>query len=101
MAVNKMELGSVAQQSADLHLFLFDRPLHPELFRHYSDHRVSQARYHADIWIIGLGHVVTITSGQRTLTELISADSDLVPTRGVLTRFRLKGERDHDKAERD
>ena len=51
-----MELGSVAQQVVDLNLFLFDRPVHPELFRHYADYRVQQGRYHADIWIIGLSH---------------------------------------------
>lgn len=97
MAVNKMELGSAAQTSADLHLFVFDRPLHPELFRHYSDARVSQAKYHADLWIVGLSHLVTITSGQKTVTELLAPDSDLLPSRGVLTRFRLKGERDHER----
>lgn len=92
--VNKMELGSAAQQAVDLNLFLYDRPLHPELFRHYADFQVKQHRYHADIWIVGLGHVVTVTSAEGTLTELLSADSELLPTRGVLTRFRLKGERD-------
>jgi hypothetical protein len=94
MTVNKAELGSIIQQSADLHLFLYDRPLHPELFRHFADYRVAQARYHADVWIVGLSHVVTVTAGPHSLTELIAVDSDVLPTRGVLTRFRLKGERD-------
>lgn len=92
-----MELGSVAQQVVDLHLFLFDRSLHPELFRHYADYRVEQGKYVAQVWVIGLSHVVAITSGNRTITELISNDSELLPTRGLLTRFRLKGERDHER----
>jgi hypothetical protein len=99
--MSKAELGSAALQSTDLHLFLYDRPLHPELFRHYSDHRVPQHRYHADIWIVGLGHVVTITSGTRSMTELLCRDSDVLPTRGVLSRFRLKGERDHERRSPD
>ncbi|RMF78620.1 MAG: DUF2617 family protein, partial [Planctomycetota bacterium] len=82
------------QQAADLHLFLVDRPLHPELFRLYADYRVKQSRYHANVWITGLGHVVTVTSGGRSLTEYIGSDNELIPARSVLTRFRMKGERD-------
>jgi hypothetical protein len=89
-----MELSSIAQQALDLHLFLFDRPLHPELFRHHADFRVSQTRYFADVWIVGLGHVVTVMSGPHSITELMAPEHDLLPTRGVLSRFRLKGERD-------
>ena len=89
--------NNLALQPVDLHLFAFDRPLHPELFRHYADFRVEQGRYHADIWIIGLAHVVTVATGAKSFTELLSRDSETIPTRGVITRFRLKGERDHDR----
>ncbi len=95
--MEKTESPSVVLQSADLHLILFDRPLHPELFRHFADFRVEQGRYHADVWICGLSHVVTVTIGQRSMTELISRDSETLPTRGILSRFRLKGERDLEK----
>lgn len=97
----RLELGSSLISSADLNLILFDRPLHPELFRHYANYRVNQVRYHADIWFVGLSHVVTVTSGQRSLTELISVDSEMLPSRGVLTRFRMKGERDLERRSPD
>jgi hypothetical protein len=84
-------------QAGDLHLLLFDRPLHPELFRHYRDLRVAQGSYRADIWVIGLGHVVTVCAGHRTLTELLARDGEFQPSRGVLSRFRLKGERDQER----
>jgi len=90
-----MNIGTL--QAVDLHLFLYDRPLHPELFRHFADYRVRQGAYYADIWITGLSHVVTVTLGNRCLTELVSAEEDVLPTRGVLTRFRMKGERDLEK----
>ncbi len=97
-----MQLGSTAQQqSLDLHLFLFDRPLHPELFHHYADYRVSQGDYHAEIWVTGLSHVVSLTRGHRTVTELVARESESLPTRGVLSRFRLKGERDLEKKSAD
>ena len=95
--MNRTGLSNSAVQAADLHMFLFDRPLHPELFRHYRDFRISQGRYHADVWVTGLNHVVTLTSGKRSLTELLSHDNDLLPSRGVLSRFRLKGERDQER----
>jgi hypothetical protein len=95
--MNKAELRNPTLQALDLHLFVFDRGLHPELFSHYADYRVRQSRYHVDIWIVGLSHVVTLTSGSRSVTELLARESDLLPSRGVLTRFRLKGERDHER----
>lgn len=97
MNLNKIDTASPVTQASDLHLFLFDRALHPELFRRYKGLQVSQGRYHADLWIVGLGHVVTVTCGNKTATELMHLDSDLLPTRGVLSRFRLKGERDHER----
>jgi len=95
--INNAELGNPALQTADLHLYVFDRALHPELFQHYADYRVAQGGYHADIWVVGLGHVLTLTSGEHCLTELLAPESDVLPTRGVLTRFRLKGERDYER----
>jgi hypothetical protein len=95
--VRKTELGSVAPAAADLSLYLFDRGLHPELFRHFADYRVTQGRYYADVWIVGLSHVVTVSCGSRSMTELIAVESDLIPTRGILSRFRFKGERDFER----
>jgi hypothetical protein len=95
--IKRLETHNPVLQAADLHFFLYDRPLHPELFRHYAAYRVSQGRYHADVWIIGLSHVVTLTCGQRSVTELLCGDSEILPTRGIVSRFRLKGERDLDR----
>ncbi len=95
--MNNAAVGSSVLQATDLHLFVFDRALHPELFQHFADYRVEQGQYVAEIWIIGLSHAVTVTSGQHSLTELLARESDTLPTRGILSRFRLKGERDHER----
>lgn len=92
-----MVIGGTANQTADLSLYLYERPLHPELFRHYADYQVKQGRYVAEVWVVGLSHVVTITSGGRTLTEVVARESELLPQRGLITRFKLKGERDHER----
>lgn len=96
-----MDVQSPVKQAVDLHLLVYDRPLHPELFRHTADHRVTQTRYHADVWIVGLGHVVTVTAAHSSLTEVVSTEHEVLPSRGVLTRFRMKGERDLEKRSPD
>ena len=96
-ALNRSELSASLVQAADLHLFLFDRPLHPELFPHWRDVRVSQGDYRADIWVVGLSHVVTVSTGHRTLTEVLAREGEFLPSRGVVARFRLKGERDQER----
>jgi hypothetical protein len=97
-----MEIGSAPQQQMlDMSLYLFDRPLHPELFQHYANYRVGQGNYYADVWITGLSHVVTINAFNQSLTEVIAPENDAYPSRGVLTRFRLKGERDHERKGND
>jgi hypothetical protein len=45
--------------------------------------------------VVGLGHVVTLHAGNRVLTEVATADSDLLPDRGLAHQFRFRGERDH------
>lgn len=99
--MNNVQLRSPVLQGVELHLFVFDRALHPELFQHFADYHVEQVRYHVDVWVIGLSHVITVTSGQRCLTELLARESDLLPSRGMLSRLRLKGERDHERKTAD
>lgn len=90
-----MELGQQQQRLADLHLYLYRRPLHPELFHIHRSLQVQQPSYHAQVWVIGLGHVVTFQSGQRVVTELASATSPTLPQRGLVEQFKFRGERDY------
>lgn len=90
-----MELGTEPQQLTQLTLYLYRRALHPELFCVHASKRIKQRLYQADIWVVGLGHVVTFHAGNRVLTEVATADSDLLPDRGLAHQFRFRGERDH------
>ena len=89
-----MEQGLTKQRIEELHFYLYERPLHPELFRIHQVRHVDHRRYHAEIWVIGLAHAVTVTSGQHSLTELVAYPSDLLPKNGLATYFRFRGERD-------
>jgi hypothetical protein len=92
--MNKMEIAGPVVQSSDLNLILFERQLHPELFRLYGDYSVTQGKYRASIWVVGLGHSVTVHYGNKAVSEVIVREMETIPTRGVIYRFKLKGERD-------
>lgn len=90
-----MERGRTKLRVEDLQLCLYQRALHPELFNIHRVRRVEQSRYTAELWVLGLAHVVTVQSGKQTLTELISEDNELLPKTSLAASFRFRGERDH------
>ena len=95
---NNVELGQTKQRIDDLHFYLYERPLHPELFHIHQVKHIEHRRYHAEIWIIGLAHVVMVQLGKHGLTELIADANELLPKAGLVTSFRFRGERDHSQS---
>ena len=83
------------QRVEELQFCLYQRAIHPELFQIDRVKRLEQSRYRAEIWVVGLAHVVMVQSGNQILTELITDDSDLLPKAGLAASFRFRGERDH------
>ncbi|MFQ5493975.1 MAG: DUF2617 family protein [Phycisphaerae bacterium] len=95
---NDVERGQTTppkQHVEELHFCLYRRALHPELFQIHRVKRIEQPRYQAEIWVLGLAHVVTVQSGGQVLTELIAEDPEALPKTGLATSFRFRGERDH------
>jgi hypothetical protein len=90
-----VELGETLQRVADLKFALYHRPLHPELFRIHQSRHVGRASYQADIWVIGLSHVLTVQSAGRCVTEVTTDDLEVLPQNGLVTSFQFRGERDH------
>ena len=90
-----VEKGQTKQGVENLYFYLFERALHPELFHIDRVHRIEQRRYTAEIWIIGLAHAVTLTYNNQCFTELVAAESELLPKGGLVSSFRFRGERDH------
>jgi hypothetical protein len=89
-----VEQGQVIQRIDDLQYYLYERPLHPELFRIDQVKRIEHRRYRAEIWITGLSHVVMVHHSRQCLTELITDESDVLPKLGLATSFPFRGERD-------
>ncbi len=92
---NRLELGQSRQSIDDLHFFLYHRALHPELFHIHHVRQLRQKRYTAEVWVIGLSHVVMVQAKNQVITELTASDSDMLPKMGLAARFRFRGEKDH------
>lgn len=92
---NRLDLGQSQQRVEDLHFSLYHRALHPELFHIHQVRHLRQKRYSAEIWVVGLSHVVMLQARNQVVTELIGGDGELLPKTGLLTRFRFRGEKDH------
>jgi len=83
------------QTVSKLRFFLYDRPLHPELFDIYHDHHVVKRAYEAQVWVTGCSHLIGFYRGSSSLVEMTAeADSEL-PSRGRLLEMPFRGERDH------
>ncbi len=59
---------------------------------------MRQRRYQADVWIVGLAHVVTLRYKNMTVTEVAAAPGDSLPQRGLVASFKFRGERDEQRA---
>ena len=92
---NVVELGQTLQRVVDLKFALYRRPLHPELFCIHQSRHLERTSYQADVWVMGLSHVLTVQSMGRCVTEVISDDIDVLPQNGLVTSFQFRGERDH------
>ena len=56
------------RRSGGLTLQLFQRPLHPELFKIFASEQVSRRAYEADVWLTEGGHVILFSAGKTQLS---------------------------------
>jgi hypothetical protein len=84
------------RRSGGLTLLLYQRTLHPELFKILAGEQVSRRAYDADIWLIEGGHVISFTHGKNTLTEVIATRNEPLTDRGLLQSIPCRGEKYHE-----
>lgn len=90
-----MELPQINVAVDGLTFSLFQRPLHPELFQIYAEHRLKTNKYEALVWITGCTHVVSVFAAEVVLSEVISTPGQPLPQRGLIERFQFRGPRSH------
>lgn len=84
------------RRSGGLTLLLYQRTLHPELFKILANEPVTRRAYDADIWLVEGGHVVSFTAGKNTLTEVIVTRNEPLTDRGLLQSIPCRGEKYHE-----
>jgi len=84
------------RRSGGLTLLLYQRTLHPELFKILASEQVSRRAYEADIWLVEGGHVIMFAAGKNTLTEVIVTNNAPLTDRGLLQSIPCRGEKYHE-----
>ena len=87
---------SQKQRVASLRFYLYDRPLHPELFDIYDDRQIVKKGYEAQIWVTGCAHVISFFRGALSLTQVIADVEVDLPQRGLLLELPFRGEKQHE-----
>jgi hypothetical protein len=85
------------RRTGGLTLLLYQKTLHPELFKILASEQVSRRAYDADIWLIEGGHVITFTAGKNTLSEVIVTRNDPLMDRGLVQSIPCRGEKYHEE----
>lgn len=81
-------MTSPARASAPAHtfqLYLYRRPLHPELFPLKARRTLAHGPYELEAWIIPHGHVLRFRTGLFTCCELVTGQDESVPVDGAVT----------------
>jgi hypothetical protein len=85
------------RRAGGLTLMLYQRTLHPELFKIYAAEKASRRIYDADIWLVDGGHVISFQAGKHQLTEIVVVGNDYAFTdRGLLQTVPCRGEKYHE-----
>src|SRR5947207_6284829 len=94
--MDAMSSRTKQRRSGGLTLLLYQRTLHPELFKILATERVSRRAYEADIWLVEGGHVISLTAGKNTFSEVIVTSNDPLTDRGLLQSIPCRGEKYHE-----
>jgi hypothetical protein len=84
------------RRCSGLTLMLYQRVLHPELFKIHASEQVTRRTYDADVWLVDGGHVISFTAGKNTLAEVIVSQPPALTDRGLLQTIACRGERYHE-----
>jgi len=85
-------MTSPARVSSVHQLFLYRRPLHPELFPPKARRGLTQGQYDFEAWLMPAGHVLRFRCGPLTCCELLIDREGNLPLEGAVTGFPCTGE---------
>src|ERR1700728_571477 len=94
-SMDAMSNRTKQRRMGGLTLLLYQRTLHPELFKILASEQVTRRAYEADIWLVEGGHVISLTAEKNTLTEVIVNKSEPMTDRSLLLSTPCRGEKYH------
>jgi hypothetical protein len=91
-----MSIGQ-KQNVRALRFYLYDRPVHPELFEIYHDRHVIKPAYEAQLWVTGCTHVIGFYRQKLSMVEVIAEEAVQLPGHGRILEMPFRNERDHER----
>jgi hypothetical protein len=86
-------------RSAGLSVLVYDRGLHPELFTVDARRCRILGSLEVNMFLLsGGGHLVAVTGGDKTVSELTCFPSKTLPDRGLIEKLPCKGDKQWEKA---
>lgn len=95
-----MSVSNKSAQQQAFRMMLYNRPLHPELFKLQSRRADRHGDYDIESWITPAGHVVRFSANGHQLSEVVVDSGDHLPETGLLHALPCLGEKDYELAEK-
>ena len=89
-----MRVQFIRPDAFQLAFHLYERAIHPELFKTFGEAVIATVDFQARLRICEAGHMLQITSHGRTITEVTGPRDQVLPKRGLSCGHRLAGGRD-------
>lgn len=78
-------------------LMLYQRALHPELFRIQGRRTITAGHYELEAWIMPGGHAMRFQTAGQCITEVVTGQDLTLPERGLLQSVPCIGEKEHEQ----
>lgn len=92
-----MALSNKQQTSQVFRLMLYQRALHPELFKIKGRITFSTPNYEVEAWIMPNEHLIRFQSNGHCLSELVADQSSQLPERGLVHSLPCIGEKEYEQ----
>lgn len=77
-------------------LFLYRKPLHPELFNLKARRTLTHGQYELEAWVMPGAHVMRFRYDGFCASELVTDQEGNLPVDGAVTGFPCQGEHEYD-----
>jgi len=92
-----MSLSNKSPSTQMFRMMVYQRALHPELFRIQDRRTFQHADYELETWIMAGGHALRFQTEGHCVTEIVTDQDIHLPDRGLLQSLPCIGEKEHEQ----